>query len=278
MGGRARATAWMCGCSALLVGAIAQAAPSMALDRVNLWLGGYQPDARIRLGVDASGGPQGTEIDAEKDFGLDRRHPIGRARVDFLLGDHQGFTLDAYRYDNSGGRTLDRQVIYDGNTYAVDAAIRSRLEIDFASAAWHWWFDAGDRDVVGVGLGAAHYRLAADVAGEVSVDGPVGGSVVAASYRSVAAWAPVLTLGWRHAFTPSTRIYASVSGVRKNAGTLQGHIYAGALGVEYYPWEHVGVGAEYAVTRINLDKDGRDYAARLKLRLQGPAAFVRMRF
>lgn len=278
MRGRMRAMRWACGCGLLLVGGLAQAAPSMALDRVNLWLGGYQPDTRIRLSVDASGGPQGTVIDAERDFGLDRRHPVGRARLDFLLGDHQGFTLDVYRYDNSGARALDRQVVYDGNTYDVAAAIRSRIEIDFASAAWHRWFDAGDRDVVGAGLGAARYRLAVDVAGEASVHGPVGGSIAAASHRSEAAWAPVLTLGWRHAFTRDLRLYADVSGVRKNAGALQGHIYAGAVGVEYYPWQHLGVGAEYAATRINLDKDGRDYAARLKLRLQGPAAFVRMRF
>ncbi|MCE5232490.1 MAG: hypothetical protein ABFC67_13450 [Mizugakiibacter sp.] len=248
------------------------------MDRFGAWLGGYQPDMRIRLGVDASGGPQGTTIDAERDFGLDRRHPIGRARVDFLLGDHQGFGLDAYRYDDRGARTLDRRVIYDGNAYDIDAAIRSRFGMDFVSAAWHWWLDAGEHDVVGVGIGAAYYRLALDVVGEVTVDGPVGGSAAATSHHSEAAWAPVLTLGWRHAFTRDVRVYVDLSGVRKNAGSLQGHIFSGALGVEYFPWEHVGLGVEYAANRIHLDKDGRDYAARLRLRLQGPAAFMRVRF
>jgi hypothetical protein len=59
---------------------------------------------------------------------------------------------------------------------------------------------------------------------------------------------------------------------------LNGHIYNAAVGVEWFPWQHVGLGAEYGYTRIRLHQRKHDYDADLDMKLDGPSLFVRFRF
>jgi hypothetical protein len=73
-------------------------------------------------------------------------------------------------------------------------------------------------------------------------------------------------------------MYADLSGVKRNSRRLGGHIYNAALGVEWYPWQHVGFAAEYDYTRIRLAQHRRDYNDDLDMKLNGPSLFMRVRF
>ena len=99
-----------------------------------------------------------------------------------------------------------------------------------------------------------------------------------ASSDSENAWAPMLQLGWRHAFDSNVRMYADLSGVKRNSSRLGGHIYNAALGVEWYTWEHVGFAAEYDYSRIKLAQYRHDYNDHLDMKLNGPSLFMRVRF
>ena len=99
-----------------------------------------------------------------------------------------------------------------------------------------------------------------------------------ASSDSENAWAPMLQLGWRHAFDGNVRMYADLSGVKRNSSRLGGHIYNAALGVEWYPWEHVGFAAEHDYSRIKLAQHRHDYNDDLDMKLNGPSLFMRVRF
>jgi len=88
----------------------------------------------------------------------------------------------------------------------------------------------------------------------------------------------ILWLGWRHAFNDQWRMYINASGVKKNGGNLNGHIYDAALGLEWFPWKNVGFGAEYAYTKIRLNQEKRAYDLDLDMKLNGPSAYVRFRF
>ncbi|HEY0178793.1 MAG TPA: autotransporter outer membrane beta-barrel domain-containing protein, partial [Dokdonella sp.] len=130
-------------------------------------------------------------------------------------------------------------------------------------------------DVLGLGIGAAYYKVEAGLSARVNVnDQELSGW----THYDDDAVAPLLTLGWRHAFSDAFRFYVDASGVKKNGGDLSGHIYNGAAGFEWFPWHNVGIGAEYAVTRIRLDRDAHNYTANLNVDLNGPAAYLRMRF
>ena len=153
---------------------LAGAQQSPALDRVSLWLGGYDAHVDTTLGASDPGGRYGGNFSLENDLGFNDRKRVPRARLDFLVGDSQGFSLDYYSVNRSRSQSLARSISYAGNDYEAAATVRGKLNFDFGSASWRWWFGHGN-DVFGLGLGGAYYRVHAAISGEASVNGePVG--------------------------------------------------------------------------------------------------------
>ena len=261
--------------SALFGIAPATADTPMALDRVDLSLGGYLTHSSADARVDGADGTIGSDVNFEDDFGLSDNRMVGRARFGFLLGDSQGIEIDAYRFHRNASQRLDRSITYDGTTYDVDAQVSGRLNLDLGSVAYRWWIPAGDRDVWGIGVGGGYYRLQGVIDGQATVDGEFRDARVE---HSIDAWAPMVDLGWRHAWSRDLRSYIDISGVAKHNGNTTGHIVNAAVGVEYFPWEHLGFGVEYGAQRVHIEASKRNFDGVLTLRLAGPSAFVRMRF
>lgn len=251
----------------------ASAQPPDALDRFDFAVGGYFADSSTSARLD--GDVRGTDVDFEHDLGLDPRHAIGRLRFSALIGDSQGFEVDAYRLRRHGMRTLDRTVVVEDTTYDVDASVRGDLDLDFASVAYRWWLPAGDSDVWGVGVGGGYYRARGVVQGEATVNDQHAFAKVSDSSD---AWAPLVELGWRHAYSDTFRLYADLSGVAKGWGPVTGHILNAALGAEWFPLEHLGIGVEYGAQRILLKSERDGVRGRLKLDLEGPSVFARLRY
>jgi hypothetical protein len=247
---------------------------SPALDRVSIWLGGYYADNDTTLGASSKDGSIRGHANLEDDLGFSKHKTVPRARMDFLLGDSQGFSFDFYRIDRSKTKTLSDNINFLGDNYSAMARVKGDLKFDFGSADYHWWFGK-ENDVFGVGVGGAYFKVRTSLDASASLNDQ---SISGRTASSDSAWAPMLTLGWRHAFNDQWRMYADASGVKKNGGSLDGHIWNAALGVEYFPWQNVGIGAEYGLTRIKLNQSKRDYNADLDMRLDGPSLFLRLRF
>ncbi|MBS0432938.1 MAG: hypothetical protein JSS21_11125 [Proteobacteria bacterium] len=247
---------------------------SPALDRVSLWLGGYYSSNDTTVTAQGTGsyaGIQGT-LNFEDDLGLKQHSVDPRVRLDFLLGDSQGFSFDYYQIHRDLTDTYEQPIPALG----IDAGanLKSTVDYNFGSASYKWWFGHAS-DVFGVGLGAAYYKVDFRVAGNAYAGGQA--TTFSDSYTQ-SAWAPMLTLGWRHAFDEHWRMYADVAGVKKNGGDLSGHIWNAALGVEWFPWQNMGFALEYSASRLHLDKDFDDATAKLDLNSDGPAFYLRARF
>lgn len=252
----------------------ASAEPSPALDRVSLWLGGYYARNDTTLSVQGSGTYAGVagKLDFEHDLGFEKHSLDPRVRLDFLLGDSQGFSFDYYPIHRDRSASY-AQAIPELGTDA-GAHIQSTLDFDFGSASYKWWLGHGS-DVFGVGLGAAYYSVDWRANGAAHVGDQAASA--SASYDE-SAWAPMLTLGWRHAFDENWRMYANVAGVKKNGGKISGHILNAALGVEWFPWRNLGFALEYSAARLHLVRSFDQGAAKLDLESDGPALYLRARF
>lgn len=77
--------------------------------------------------------------------------------------------------------------------------------------------------------------------------------------------------------TDQVRFYAEASGVKKNGGNVEGHIYNGAVGVEYFPHKNIGLVLDYGIQKIDLRRNG-ERTADIDLKLTGPSAYVKVRF
>jgi len=253
-----------------LASSAAWADHSPALDPVSIWIGGYYANAEASLGAKT---PVGNVSTGALDL-QDGDETVGRARLDLLFFDTQGFTFDYYTLSHSSTDTLTQPFNFGGVPFELNSTLKGKLDFSAGSASWHWWLDAGD-DVFGIGLGATYYRAKLDIAGTIALNGETSAASVHSDEDAVA---PLLTLAYKHAFSDSFRFYIDASGVRKSGGNLTGHIYDARAGLEWFPWHNVGVGAEYGDTRIRLDRESQNYDAKLDLKLHGPSLFARFRF
>lgn len=252
----------------------AAAQQSPALDNVSVWLGGYYAMTDTKIGASDRNNQISGHFNLEDDLGFPDHKFSPRARVDVLLGEHQGFSFDYYRIDRSETRSINRSFSYRGYDYAASARVSGKLNFDFGSAAYRWWIGSG-QGVFGIGVGAAYYGLETGLSGEASA---LGQTVQASTHSKDSAWAPMLQLGWRYAINDQFRLYVDASGVKKGGGKLAGHIWNGAVGLEWFPWKNVGLGAEYGYTDIKIKRNRRDYSEKLDMSLNGPSVFVRLRF
>jgi len=243
---------------------------SQALDRVSLWLGGYSLDTKISVDArNASGNLSTGKVDLDSG-----NQTVGRARVDFLVFDSQGFSVDYYTLDNSTSRVLSKPFTFEGLPFQLDSTINGKLYLAAGSVSYHWWFGSAS-DVVGIGLGGSWYKLKVGIDGKITLN-----EIQAAGHASWQddAVAPLVTVAYKHAFSDGLRVYLDASGVRKNGGNLTGHIYDGRAGIEWFPWRHFGVGAEYGITHIHVNHDGKSYLADVDVKFSGPSLFARARF
>lgn len=247
--------------------ATARAEPSPALDRVSVSVGAFSADPRINIGADTQFG----RIDAPES--KQSHTTIPRVKADLLIGDRHGLAFDYYRYDKSYTPTLSGETTINGQPVTGTATANADLQLDLAKLAYKWWLGSGN-DTFGIGLGAAYYH--ANLEGTAT--GLVNGETASARDSfSEHAFAPLLEVGWRHAFTPDLRMYAEASGIKKNGGRINGHIYGGNIGVEWFPFKNVGFVADYGISKIKLRRDS-ERTADLNVRLTGPSAYVKVRF
>lgn len=266
--------------SGMATSAFAQQSP--ALDKFNLSIGGFQGYTNTDLSAhpnDLSENPTG-KVNLEDDLGLHHRENIGRIKAEALLGDHQGIDVDFYQFHRSHSGSFSDSLSYNDDNADLSATVHGKMDLELGSVTYRYWFGQ-DNNVFGVGLGAAWYHVNFRLTGEgqsVSPNPDLNETGFASTSYSDGAWAPVLSLGYRHAFSDQLRWYADLSGVKKNGGNLSGHIYSGALGVEYYPWKNVGFGVEYSVSKIQLSRNRPNYDAQLDLKTYGPGAYLKVRF
>jgi hypothetical protein len=253
----------------------AHAAPATPLDRVSISAGAFYAEPEIQLGANTDYGRIDTGVEKGSSVTLPR------ARIDMLIGDKHGVSADYFRYNKSYRAALQGDSVIDGQPVSGSASFDGKLQLDLAKVAYKWWLGEGN-DVFGIGIGAGYYRAkvggtaTADVVGKVSgVD--VTRTVTGSDSTSESAYAPLLELGWRHAFSPDLRMFVDASGVKRNGGTINGKIYSGAVGVEWFATPNVALVLDYGIQKIKLNRDS-DRDANLNIKLSGPSAFVKVRF
>lgn len=245
----------------------ALADPSPALDRFSFSAGAFQAKPTFSANVDTNFGRLDTgEVERS-------RVTMPRVRAEMLLFDSQGLSFDYYQYKRDYGGALASNFNTGSGTVTTTGSANLNVKLDLAKLAYKWWLGSGDT-VLGLGLGAAYYRAQFDARATASIGASTG--AISDSYSDDAV-APLLEVGLRHALGNNVRLFAEASGVRKSGGSVDGEIYNAALGVEWFPLKNVGVVLDYGMTQIDLRRNNANNA-HIKVRLNGPSAYLKVRF
>ena len=250
---------------------------SPALDRFSISVGAFSAKPEIGATVgNATGSLNIGDIDGE-------RKTMPRVSAEVLLGDNHGISFDAFRY--SQGYANSAAGAYQAGPFGVSAAagIDLGFDLDVARLGYRYWFGSGNT-VFGIGAGIGYYRVSLETnaigvanAGLTGL-GFVGYNGTYSRRDSDDAVAPMLEIGFRHAFTPDLRLFADASGIRKSGGSgVRGSIYNAQAGLEWFPVRNVGVSLAYAVTDVDLKRDDAGIQG-LRIKFQGPVVAVKARF
>jgi len=262
---------------AILVGAafagMAQAQQSPALDRMSISAGAFYAEPKIHLGGDTRYGRVDTPDEKIDD------ETLPRVKAEMLFGDSHGLSFDYFRFDEDYSGAANGATVYEGRPVSGDIQAKAKLRLEMARLAYKYWFGK-DKNAFGIGLGAAYLR--AKISGSATANLSATNPVENYSYSGSAeakdgVWAPTVELAWRHALNEKVRLYAEAGGVKKNGGTVEGHVYNASAGIEWLATRNVSLVADYGMQRIDLHRNG-ERTADLDLKLKGPSAFVKVRF
>jgi hypothetical protein len=245
----------------------AMAEPSPALDRASFSIGAFHADPTFNAGVNTRFG----RLDSGNVDSSSTTMP--RIKADVLLFDSQGLSFDYYQFKRGYSDSLASNFNVGNGTVTTTGAANLDVKVDFAKLAYKWWFGSGNT-VLGLGAGAAYYRVGLDLNATAAIGGTTGS--ISESYSDDAV-APLLEVGVRHAITPDLRLFADASGVKKSGGSVRGEIYNAAVGLEWFPMKNVGVVLDYGLTDIDLHRADANNA-RFRVKLKGPSAFLKVRF
>lgn len=262
---------------AILLGAasagMAQAQQSPALDRMSISVGAFHAEPKIHLGGDTDYGRIDTPDEKLDDVTLPR------VKAELLIGDSHGLSFDYFRFDEDWAGTASGDTVYEGRPVSGTISADADLRLEMARFSYKWWLGQ-EKNAFGIGLGAAYLRakISGSVDANLSASNPVENYAWSGSASgSDSVWAPTVELAWRHALNEQWRLYAEASGIKKNGGTVEGHVWNGSVGVEWFPHKNVGLVLDYNVQKIDLHRNGGSNAD-LDLKLKGPSAFVKVRF
>jgi hypothetical protein len=269
---RSRRAKGSCALAALAVSGFwfstpALADPSPALDRFSFSVGAFSADPKINATVLT---PYGVLDSGDIERG---RVTMPRISADLLLGDSQGLSLDYFQYNRGYTGGIASNFAFGPGTVTTIGNANLDLKLDFGKLAYKWWIGSGNT-VLGLGAGAAYYKATLRTNAVAGINGLTAGISQEDSDDAIA---PLLEVGVRHAFSPDLRLFADASGIRKAGGKFHGNIYNAALGVEWFPVHNVGLVLSYNLTNIDLKRDGF-IDERLRVRLQGPSAYLKARF
>jgi hypothetical protein len=263
--------------AAILLGAaaggMAQAQQSPALDRLSISAGAFYSEPKIHLGGDTRYGRVDTPDEKIDDVTLPR------VKAELLFGDSHGLSFDYFRFDEDYSAAPSGQTVYEGRPVSGSIQAKANLRLEMARLAYKYWFGK-DKNAFGVGLGAAYLRarIAGSAVANVSASNPVENYSWSGSGEARdGVWAPTVELAWRHALNDKWRLYAEAGGVKRNGGTVEGHVYNAAAGVEWLAAKNVGLVLDYGIQKIDLHRNG-DRTADLDLKLTGPSAYVKVKF
>lgn len=240
---------------------------SPALDRVSVSVGGFRAEPKFgaRVGTDV-----GTLDTGE--FKTDSV-TMPRVKVDVLLFDSQGLSFDYFQYKHTYSQSGSGSFNLGNNQVSAAADASLKAKVEFGKLSYKWWLGSGNT-AIGLGAGAGYYKISADGTATATVNGTSRSVNASASEDAVA---PLLEVGLRHAITPNLRLIADASGVWKKGGNTHGSIYNAAFGVEWFPVKNVGVMLSYDISDFTLKRKD-DIDSRLRMKLHGPSAYVKVRF
>ena len=209
--------------------------------------GAYLAAFNSNLGFGTKGA--GVTVNAEQFLGLESTLSVFRANAMYRPGETRRNQLDfTYAaYNRNGNGTLSEDFTVDGVTYPVGAQIDTTFNFDIIRGTYSYAVLQDDRIRLAFGGGIyvvpLHYSFSGQTTG--------GSTAVEGDYLTI----PLPAFSYRGDFllTPKLFLTTAIDGMYLKISNFQGSILDVSTGLEYRPWEHFGLGVQYASTSVYVE-------------------------
>lgn len=257
-------------CSWAGFAAVASASEFGVIDQGSIEIGVGASDLGGSVAVDGSAAALGTEIDLDRDLDLAGRDRSRLFALRWQPWQRHGFGLRAQRFGRSADQIIRRDIVFDGEVFAVNSRVSGTIDLDLLSFSYTGWLLASDQRAFGLSAGALQYRMRLDLA----ADNLPGGAQPIPVSAEVSEELPVLVLGaeYREALSERLRLVLRAAVFKASLNDIDGTVYDLEAGLEFALTPNWVLAGRYSGTRLDADTDREDLRGRLRLDLSGAQA------
>ncbi|MDI9238585.1 hypothetical protein QLQ15_06610 [Lysobacter sp. LF1] len=247
----------------LLACASMECAAVEPLDTFSARIGGYITDFDTEVRADGETA-RGTEVDFNRDLGLDESNTVAYLGFTWRPFDHHEFGLAWYQDSADGRRQITRDIEFDGTRYEALSTVKAEFDLDAYEAYYVWWGLDRDSWTMGPRVGLIWYKL--DLSIDMQVDS-AGNRIDGAISDSINADLPAPTIGGSWRWVPGQsdwRLSADIGYFSADVNDIDADVTFGRFGAEWFPWERFGFWADYTVRRIEADASKTSFDGNLR--------------
>jgi hypothetical protein len=229
----------------------------------------FFPKVDSRLLITAADGPEGTEIDLERDLRLARRRTLPALSAGVRLDRSWSLFAEFYSVDRSREAVLDDDIVFDGVVYPASASIRSEFDSQiYRFGVSYSVFRDADSDVE-ISLGAHVTEFATSIEGEVTADGTT--TVIERRRREVLAPLPTIGVFAKQEILPRLDLSLRADAFSLALGEFEGRIVNLQSTLSSRLAQRLSVGLTYRQIGYKLEVEKADWVGRAKYAFSGPA-------
>lgn len=246
------------------------------LDRFAIGIGGFANRLGLEGHVDGSVDFDGSTRDFDRDFGFSRRRDIALAELSWRPLERHQFDLKHYRDERVRRASIDEPLRFSGETFAVQASLRAHVRFEATELSYTgWWLSRPDY-TLGIQVGVLRLD------GEIGLSGRVESSDVGRFKGEAIAkdhlYAPLVGMSGRTRLGERIRAYAELRAIRLHWNQTDGRALSGDVGLEWFPYEHVGIAVQYSDTWVRAERSKNGFRGELEIGFRGPQVLLKLRY
>jgi hypothetical protein len=247
-------------------------------DKWGFSLGTFLPtfETKVRLNGETA---NGTDIDFEKDLGLNNNLTAAQFTAFYRFGDHGRIDLAYVPWSREKTRTIDREIQWGDVTYDAGAEIKSTAKVQLLNIIYRYSFINNGKVTFGVNGGISALSSKFELTGEGTISGGGTASGTIAKKSDVIVPIPVIGVHFDMLLTKKLLWRAEGNYFAANVSGYNGNINVLGTSIEYFLTRNIGLGAGFASDMYNIKKSG-DNGGDLKVRygFSGVTAYARLQF
>jgi hypothetical protein len=212
-------------------------------------VGGFRIASSTELRYDLAG--QGQTIDFEGETGLPSNATTIWLDGTWRLGRRHQLLLNYTRSNRDGGRTLQREIHWGDQVFQVGTSVEAEVGSDVVTGYYRFAVFRNDRFEVGPTIGLGYLWLSASLSGSITVGGIPVSLGRTAETGSITGDVGGYFEGWltKRLVLRGDLLYIVVKPENSEASVTDGR-----LGLHFYPWTHIGFGAQYKYYKYRYDR------------------------